>query len=150
MSGGAGYVMSKEAVIRFVEKGIPNKENCRQDSGGFEDLEIGKCLEKIGVLAGDSRDAEGRGRFFPFVPEHHLIPGQVNKNSWYWQYIYYESKEGMNCCSDNAISFHFVSPNQMYVLEYLIYHLRVYGVVRNPQPLSKKWVKRIDQKSSKF
>ncbi|KAK9883004.1 hypothetical protein WA026_001217 [Henosepilachna vigintioctopunctata] len=128
MSGGAGYVLSHEALKRFVEVGLTNSTGCSKRNGGAEDVEMGKCMEAVNVVAGDSRDSMGRGRFFPFVPEHHLIPGHVSKDFWYWQYIYYESKEGLNCCSDNAVSFHYVSPNQMYVLEYLIYHLRPYGV----------------------
>ena len=95
MAGGAGYVLSKEALQRFVTKGITDETGsiCRKDGKGAEDAEMGKCMQNLNVIAGDSRDALGRGRFFPFVPEHHLIPGQVAADFWYWQYIYYPIKE---------------------------------------------------------
>ena len=49
----------------------------------------GKCLEKLNVTAGDSRDAQGRYRFFPFTPESHLVAEKFPKNFWYWKYIFY-------------------------------------------------------------
>ena len=125
-SGGAGYVLSKEALRRFVLNGTNNPHVCRQDAGGAEDVEMGLCMEKLGVEAGDSRDQEGRKRFFPFVPETHLIPGHLP--DWYKVYQFYQEEEGLACCSDLAISFHYVPPNMMYVLEYLIYHLRPHGI----------------------
>ena len=130
-SGGAGYVLSKEALKRLVETGLKDPKLCSQEAGGAEDVEMGKCMENLGVEAGDSRDPEGRKRFFPFVPEDHLIPGLIPKKSWYWRFQFYPEEEGLACCSDFAISFHHVPPDMMYVLEYLIYHLRPHGI--NPQ-----------------
>ena len=77
-SGGAGYVLSRASLKKFVEGGL-NKNLCRVDSGGFEDVEIGTCLAKTGVKIVDTRDMQGRARFFPFNLTWHMRPADIKK-----------------------------------------------------------------------
>ncbi|XP_023080620.1 glycoprotein-N-acetylgalactosamine 3-beta-galactosyltransferase 1 isoform X4 [Piliocolobus tephrosceles] len=90
MSGGAGYVLSKEALKRFVDAFKTDK--CTHSSS-IEDLALGRCMEIINVEAGDSRDTTGKETFHPFVPEHHLIKGYLPRTFWYWNYNYYPPVE---------------------------------------------------------
>ncbi|KAH1015857.1 hypothetical protein HUJ04_007177 [Dendroctonus ponderosae] len=132
MSGGAGYVLSKEALRRFVKEALPNPLKCKEDNTGAEDAEMGKCLEAVGVEAGDSRDNEGRSTFLPLFATDFLNLKAMKKDFWFWSYSYYPFKSGMDCCSDNLISVHYVSTQNMYLLEYLIYHVKPFGLSYNP------------------
>lgn len=130
MSGGAGYVLSREALKRFVE-GFRTKKCTHTTS--VEDLAMGQCMEKMGVVAADSRDTLQRETFNPFVPEQHLT-ATFPKSFWYWNYCYYPIVEGPQCCSDLAVSFHYVNAQTMYLLEYYTYHLRAFGYSYRYQP----------------
>ncbi|NWU93660.1 C1GTA galactosyltransferase, partial [Upupa epops] len=123
MSGGAGYVLSKEALRRFV--GAFAAGTCSHSSA-VEDVALGQCLEKVGVEAGDSRDSWGRETFHPFPPESHLTDS-FSRGFWYWSYSYYPVVEGPQCCSDLSVSFHYMSGEQMHLLEFLTHRLRPYG-----------------------
>lgn len=41
---------------------------------------------------------------------------------------FYVFLQGFDCCSDTAIGFHQMTPNQMYLYYYLIYRVNAYGI----------------------
>lgn len=49
------------------------------------------------------------------------------------------NKEGLNCCSNYTISFHYVSARNMYTMYFLTYRLKPYGIkLRHPPPPEKR------------
>ncbi|XP_010872487.2 glycoprotein-N-acetylgalactosamine 3-beta-galactosyltransferase 1 [Esox lucius] len=123
MSGGAGYVLSREAV-RLYAMAVYNG-TCTLSTSP-EDLELGTCLQKLGVPAGDSRDHQNRETFHPLwlgslVSPEDLLP------KWFHNYNYYTTKVGPDCCSKTSVSFHYCKPLQMYMLEYFLYRLSPVG-----------------------
>lgn len=85
MSGGAGYVLSKEALRRFIEEGLSNESLCKPGNVGDEDVEMGRCLSNVGVRFGDTFDREGRYLFTPVYVNQILIPGVMDEVDWYMQ-----------------------------------------------------------------
>ena len=81
-SGGAGYVISHEALRRFGSR----LENLCEDDLGSEDVKFGECMERLGVQPGDSRDSLGRSRFHCFNPSTHIHGGFPD---WYYAYDKY-------------------------------------------------------------
>lgn len=124
-SGGSGYVMSREALKRFTQQAMKNSSLCKTDNTGAEDWQMGSCMDNVGVLAGDSRDKFNRERFLPFRAYSHLFSHRTN---WYWDRKYYDTDEGVDCCSNYVVSFHYTAVRSMYLMDYLVYDAQVYGI----------------------
>ncbi|XP_065584774.1 glycoprotein-N-acetylgalactosamine 3-beta-galactosyltransferase 1-like [Artemia franciscana] len=128
--GGAGYILSKEALRRFVTVAMRNQSYCDINTTiGYEDRNIASCLHKVGVILKDSRDEKGKQRFLPLSPSFHTMPGPVDENHYYYSHTYFKTAKGKDCCSDKVISFHHVLPEEMYIYNFFLYHVRIHGAI---------------------
>ena len=117
-------------------------------------------MRNLNISAMDTRDSLGRERFIPFNPEKYMFLDN-GKNldavkSFYYQnqkvrisvsvqiissapfivYWFLLQTQGMNCCSDTAISVHGIDTEQMNLLELLIYQIRPYGLKGDLRPFT--------------
>ena len=109
VTGGPGYILSKEALRRFATMApmVPKSESvkskflCYSQHDGPEDLflgrnklsilimeslktckSLGNCLEKMKVSVIDTRDGQGRERFIPHPLEKHLMTSKTDLSEW--------------------------------------------------------------------
>ena len=136
-----GYVFSKETLRTFI-RALNNPDKCIEKSE-LDDSNVGKCLSAFGVHPSDSRDSNGRETFHPFAPEYHIIPDAIKSTHWLHGSNKYPVYSGLQCCSENSISFKGLGFNSLYILEYLVYHLKPYGFEHIPKHLLPSKKKRI-------
>ncbi|CAH1786780.1 unnamed protein product [Owenia fusiformis] len=122
MAGGSGVILSQESLKRLVTIAFKNYTWC-MPNGQAEDFKSGYCLGLVGCTPMNTTDSKGRERFMVFNPKAHLIG---NYPEWYLRYDSNNGRiKGINCCSDFPIGFHYIKPDELYLLYYLIYNARI-------------------------
>lgn len=116
----SGIVLSYEALRRLV-KVFQDEDKCPEQQRGLwklsEDKQLAVCLKYTGVFAENGEDAHGKGLFNSKNVDS-LITDSMKTNPT-------NVVEG--CCSDMAVTFSGMSPNQIQVMMYGVYRLRPYG-----------------------
>ena len=129
MSGGPGYIFSRAALHKVVRH---IKADCMNDpTRPHEDQLVSICAQRMDITVVSSLDQHGKSRFLPLTPELHIPDGALAKSPYGWVLQYAaggrRKVEGKDCCSDLAISFHYIKPDYQFTLHYLIYGLHPFG-----------------------
>ncbi len=80
-SGGAGYILSKESLLRLGSK--LNEDFAFCPNSGSEDVDVADCLRMLNVFPEKSIDEFGRERFHPLNLETHY---GGNFPDWLYEY----------------------------------------------------------------
>ncbi|OWF55768.1 glycoprotein-N-acetylgalactosamine 3-beta-galactosyltransferase 1-like [Mizuhopecten yessoensis] len=122
MSGGAGYVINKQALKQLVEVGF-SQNHCLED-GGNEDVEIGKCLQASNVSVFSSLDKFQRETFHTDTPWQHTLGLQP---SYLDRYSTNHVHRGAECCSQFPVTYHHLDVDNIIFLEHMLYRTHVWG-----------------------
>ncbi|XP_018549752.1 C1GALT1-specific chaperone 1 [Lates calcarifer] len=116
----SGIVLSYEALNRLVNV-FQDEDKCPERGRALwklsEDKQLAVCLKYTGVYAENGEDAHGKG-LFSSKSVNTLITDSMKDNP---------NNVVEGCCSDMAVTFSGMSPNQMQVMMFGVYRLRPYG-----------------------
>ncbi|KAG8508548.1 C1GALT1-specific chaperone 1 [Galemys pyrenaicus] len=129
-SGDLEYVSVKGGIVLSIESmkrlkhllSVPEK--CPKQEGLIwklsEDKQLAVCLKYAGVFAENAEDSQGKDVFNTQTVGLFIEEAMTNNTN---------VVEG--CCSDMAVTFNGLTPNQMHVMMYEVYRLRAFGHIFN-------------------
>ena len=121
-SGGAGYVLSSQALRQFSEQILvkpDQRKSCLTDEA--EDINLAYCLARSGIFVMNARDNQQLERFHPMTFEEHFL-GKFTR--WIEKNAQFPQEKGERCCSPYTISFHSLDSNQMRMMDFLFYTIK--------------------------
>ncbi|XP_054565601.1 C1GALT1-specific chaperone 1 isoform X1 [Eptesicus fuscus] len=119
-----GIVLSIESM-KILNRLLRFPEKCPEQGGMIwkisEDKQLAVCLKYAGVFAENAEDSEGKDIFNTKSVGLFIKEAMANQPN--------QVVEG--CCSDMAVTFNGLTPNQMHVMMYGVYRLRAFGHIFN-------------------
>ncbi|XP_024422585.2 C1GALT1-specific chaperone 1 [Desmodus rotundus] len=119
-----GIVLSIESMKRLNSL-LSVPEKCPEQGGMIwkisEDKQLAVCLKYAGVFAENAEDSEGKDVFNTKSVGLFIKEAMTNQPNLVVQ----------GCCSDMAVTFNGLTPNQMHVMMYGVYRLRAFGHIFN-------------------
>jgi len=112
-SGGSGYVLSRKAVEMLGPK-LNDSAYCKVEPTGAEDREMGHCMTTLGVKTVNTK-RKNEETFFP-LNIWQIMTMTEAQSDWYWRFKSFpepRAKIGFECCSSEAVSFHYIPPNEI-------------------------------------
>ncbi|GAB6026181.1 hypothetical protein CHUAL_012392 [Chamberlinius hualienensis] len=123
-AGGPGYVLNKLALKKLITQAYKN-ESCYKGFRQEEDVMLGWCFQLMKVNPHEPTDEQNRTHFFPMTPYYHVAAPITSESSWYWKIAVRPAKTSIDCCSKYAISFHFMTEELIWAMEYSLYHIKI-------------------------
>ncbi|CAH8539504.1 unnamed protein product [Dicrocoelium dendriticum] len=118
-SGGAGYVLSR-AALHLMVRGLKTVDDCSNNANIFaEDVKIGACAQALHIPLLDSYDEDGGCHFYYESPFKRLSSSKMNT-----PFNFLNQHCSRCCCAHQPVSFHYIEPQEMYFLDYLLYTAR--------------------------
>ncbi|KAL5961676.1 Glycoprotein-N-acetylgalactosamine 3-beta-galactosyltransferase 1 [Taenia solium] len=136
VSDESGYVLSR-AALEKIAKGIKDNVEACNENDAAADLNLGECATAVGVKFIHAVDQGKADLFHPLSPSQTLKEFLQAMNTDKTVFKSDLMTRAFTCCSDRSVTFSNVQGADLYMMEYMTYHLYPYGIIREPENYEK-------------